>query len=349
MTTIPSRGAVALACLFAGLPAAQAASYHLVDLGESSQVYAINAKGEVAGAIPGSSPDGVAAIYANGGWTTKGDATHRSVAYGIDRAGNAVGEKWGGQKNTTLMYYPRGKQDVAIPLPNGALYGESLYGEYLSPGGISPDGTTVVGTFIDPLSSGTDQCFTWTPGAATSTALAIPAPYVGCQAYGVNDAGEIVGSLRNVENGVPFVYSGGVFTTFPQEQAGVLLAVNAKGHASGTSAINDEAMQWNGKTLRDIGARRGAVIMKTGNAINDHDDVVGSGFSFPNYTMVLRTGGQVVDLVPLIDDTTGWNFSDWGTPTGINDDGTILGWGAKDDGAGHWVPHAFLLTPIVVK
>src|SRR4051794_629367 len=108
-------GAVALASAVAAFPAG-ATTYHLVDLGKSSQALAINHKGEVAG----DAPSGPAAIYVHGEWRTKHDRHHGSLASAIDDEGNAVGQEWDGHRVAYLMYYPRGAKNYGIPMPGGA-------------------------------------------------------------------------------------------------------------------------------------------------------------------------------------------------------------------------------------
>ena len=342
MTSIPSRGAVALACLFVGLPAAQAAGYHLVDLGTVPLVTvpAINARGDVAG----TTPDGHAGVYTNGAWVAKSKGRATSTALAIDKAGDAVGEVLD-TVGRTLMYYPHGnKPAVAIPLPNGGVYGTWV--------SISPDGTSVVGTYVDPQNASLSRCFLWTPDAAVATDIGLLAPYRSCTARGINDAGEIVGTLDTLaKNGrVSFTYSDGSFAIVPKSGRTVLQAVNAKGRASGTmypeGTSQTTAAYWNGTTLRDVGAGDG-LTMWVGTAINVHGDIVGQGTTATSTTMVLRTGGQLVDLVPLIvDDVSGWNFGALSVPTGINDAGTIVGY-ALSEADGNL--HTITLVPVAAK
>ena len=342
MASIPSRGAVALACLFAGVPAAQAAGYHLVDLGDAPLIAspAINSRGEVAG----TTPDGHAGVYANGAWVARAKGRASSTAESIDKAGDAVGEIFNAGGGSP-MYYPHGnKAGTAISLPDGALYGIAE--------GISPDGSTVVGTYSDPQNPYFKHCFRWTPGAAVATDLGFVDPYRSCEAHGVNDAGEIVGTLdTTAKNGrVSFTYVDGAFDIVDKSGKTILQAVNAKGQASGTTypagTAQTSAAYWNGKTLRDVGAGNGLNLW-AGPAINGHGDIVGQGTTATSRTMVLRTGGQLLDLVPLIvDDISGWDFNAFGMPTGINDSGTIVGYAYSPTDSSL---HTILLVPVAGK
>jgi hypothetical protein len=84
--------------------------------------------------------------------------------------------------------------------------------------------------------------------------------------------------------------------------------------------------------------------MQHGAAINDKDDIVGWGAKADSITIMLYSGGTLVDLVPLIDNAEHWDFSSGGT-TGINDRGEISGVADYDDGSGKLSQRAYILVP----
>lgn len=75
-------------------------------------------------------------------------------------------------------------------------------------------------------------------------------------------------------------------------------------------------------------------------AINDKDQIAGVSEDGQRYRLFRYSQGQLTDLDPLIDDTTGWS---WGAhqPTAIANDGTIYG-----NGMLNGVEHTFELVPI---
>jgi len=331
-TTLPA-GALALAAIVAAVPAAAATSYHLVDLGPSSQALDINRKGEIAG----SSPDGPAGLWTHGEWRVKNDTKKGSLALAIDDKGDMVGNEWHKGRIVHLMYYPRGFKDYEIPLPGGANYGWSINPPEI---GMSPDGTQVAGTFMDP-GSRQHHCFLWHPGDAVATDIGLPAGgFSRCAAWDVNDAGEIVGQLWGTDTiFAAFVYRDGEFRIVgPQGwSGGELRAVNRKGHAVGD---NGTPWFWNGRHLRTI-PKDGDLEMDYPTALNERDEIVGWGSS----QVVLYSNGVLVDVVPLIDDRTHWEFRFGGGATGINEKGEISGWTYYDDGSGTESPRGYILVP----
>ena len=339
---VPGCAAV-LACTFGALPAAQATThYHLVDL-VGVQARAVNA----AGAIAGQSPTGAPGLYVDSTWKSKHDNHHYGVAYGIDAAGNMIGEVKRGKHDggaIVLMYYPRGAKGVAIPLPHGSTSGDAVFND-ISPGGISPDGTKVVGTYVDAVAR-IAHCFTWDTGAAASTDIGLPAGFDLCETEGVNDAGELVGQLWSEASGFSgFTWSGGSFRLVgPTGFGGAdLSAINAAGHATGD--FGGSAAFWDGTTLATI-PDSGGLKMSHGTAINNHDAIVGWGSSPSAFTTLIYSSGVLRDLVPMIDSTAGWDFSVGVSAMGINDDGTIVGVAFHDNGDGTASERGYMLVPL---
>jgi uncharacterized membrane protein len=340
MKTTRLQSALALACAIAASPAG-ATTYHLVDLGENSVAYAINRKGEIAG----ESPAGHAAFYTDGAWREKRDRQHASRAFAIDHAANLAGIEWDGHRNAYPMYYPRGQGRQGIPLPGGSVYEAGTVGN-VAPLGISPDGTKVVGSYKAAQDGNLGHCFSWAPGDAVATDLGMQAGYQICNACAVNDDGIVVGQLWGTDTGfAAFVYSGGTFRLVGPtglQHDPELTAVNAKGHATGDISFA-QAVYWNGRKFATI-SPSGPLNMVAGTAIDDHDNIVGWGWNGNALTVLMYTGGELVDLVPLIDNVAGWDFSN-GLPTGISEAGTIVGYALFDDGSGLEHTHGYMLVP----
>lgn len=326
--------AAAIAAAFSTLPAL-ATTYHLVDLGADTSAHGVNPKNHVAG-----SSGGHAALYQNGAWHAYKDRKHGSVAVGLDRANDMVGEEFDGKHGVHLMYYPHATtQGQGIPLPGGNVYGEHWN---LSPGGISPDGSQVTGTFEDDQAGGNWHCFQWSPGEQVATDIGLPAGYDICEAYGINKSGEIVGQVWSESTGFSaFVYRNGAFSLVgPHGNSDDvhLAAVNATGHATGDDAAA-AAVFWDGTNLTVI-PQQGVLKMYAGVAMNLYDQVVGWGSDNGQGTIMMYSGGTLIDLVPLIDNPQGWDFTTSSSATGINDAGVIVG-NAYVGGT----PHAFMLIP----
>jgi hypothetical protein len=338
MTFRPHAGAIALAALAVALPAAATSSYHLVDLGVESWPGDINRKGEISGLV-----NYTTALYTDDAWHVKNDRHHDSAPYAIDDGGNMIGEEQDRDGAFTLMYYPKGAKDFAIPRPAGADPAQTFADV---PGGLSPDGQRVAATY-KPRASSYTHCFVWHPGDATSTDIGLPPGYDACNAWDVNDAGEIVGQVVDQTHGTTssFLYRDGAFEfvgTGGFEKAFVF-AINRKGHAIGNYA--DAAAWWNGRHLRKIPAT-GDLRMESAAAIDDRDEIVGTGVngSFVR-TLAMVADGVIVDLVPLIDNPAGWDFNDvTGGPSGIDERGEITGTAKFDDGSGPQY-HGFVLVP----
>ena len=328
-------GAVALASALAGLPAAATTTYRLVDLGPYSEALDINHKGQIAGGAP----EGGAGLYSHGEWRTKNIRRRSSIAIKIDDAGNMVGQEWGAHDLVYMMYYPRGAKDYTIPMPDGANVGY-LYSA--APVGVSPDGMQVVGVFQD-VHDGRDHCFLWHPGDLVATDIGLPGGgFSGCEAWDVNDAGQVVGRVEALNaGGAAFVWQNGTFTLVgPQgEKGGELTAVNKKGHAIG-DVFASKGWYWDGKELHTI-PPSGGLDMTYPTAINERDEIVGRGDGASGLTILKYADGNLVDLVPLIEGAEQWKLAD-GLPTGIDEHGRISGYCYLVGGG---APHGYVLIP----
>jgi len=105
----------------------------------------------------------------------------------------------------------------------------------------------------------------------------LAAPYANPQAFGINDAGEIVGSANNGTSG--FLYSGGVYTTLNNPAATVATIaddINSSGDIVGyyySGGPNNHAFLYSGGVYTTIDDPLGISSVATG--INDADEVVG--------------------------------------------------------------------------
>lgn len=237
-------------------------------------------------------------------------------------------------------YYPRGAvQGIAIPLPDGADFGRAYADHDLQAIGLSPDGTEVAGAFWTAASH--HHCYQWHPGDALATDIGLPEGFDDCWAWDVNDAGQVVGSVNGPDGSAAFVFQDGAFTLVnsPSVNGGQLRAVNRAGHAAGTYGF--QAAYWNGQRFKAIPASDN-LYMQFANAINDRDDIVGSGAS----GIVMFKDGALVDVVPLIVDAGDWNFEVGGQPAGIDDHGDISGTAVVSLGRGRYAIHGYLLVPL---
>jgi probable HAF family extracellular repeat protein len=109
-------------------------------------------------------------------------------------------------------------------------------------------------------------------------------------AFGINDAGQIAGG-STANGGVhAFLWQNGVMTDIGTLPGGIHsygYDINGAGHVVGFSmttieggAIADHAFLYRDGTMIDLGTLPGGSHSSTGNAINDHDQVVGSSAAF---------------------------------------------------------------------
>jgi probable HAF family extracellular repeat protein len=110
----------------------------------------------------------------------------------------------------------------------------------------------------------------------------------GAVAYGINDQGQITGTAATATNQAhAFFYSNGTMTDIGTLAGDGGLsdgyAINANGHITGTSFVNDangqylssHAFLYDGTTMRDLDELGGALSYSAGAGINRFDDVVG--------------------------------------------------------------------------
>jgi probable HAF family extracellular repeat protein len=328
----------ALACLAAACGASLAAhaapSYHLVDLGAGTAASGINNHGTVSGAS-----GGVAAVWHDGAWHLRPQGTGLAD---IDDQGELVGTATiGPDGKPRPAYWPKDGAPVEVVT---AFQPKQTHPIAVAAGQVAGYGSAADGAY---------HCFAWTPaGGAVDFASAASQGW--CVATDINDAGQVTGNTTPAGGAYTnaFVWQDGVMSflgTLPGGRTSYGLAINRKGHVAVTSErlmasgeIHDHAALWNGSRLVDLGE------LYTGgssqpSAMNDHDDVVGRATNHHGSvaTLFLYSGGQMLDLLPLIDDAAGWQFNE---PAGIADDGTIVGTGSV--GA---VSHGYMLVPLTAS
>ncbi len=333
-----------------------APSYTLTDLGTfggpSSSAYGINASGTIVGESTGllttdTNGDAVGfsanhAFTYSGGVMTDignlyGDDSHIR-GYGINSLGEVVGQTDLGAGNGNHAFSNSGGTLTDLG---------TLGGNFSVARGINSAGTAVGDSKISNGSS-TVRAFSYSGGVMTS--LGTLPGNTSSSAYGINDAGTIIGwSGSSASSHHGFSYSSGVMTdlgTF----GGVFseaLAINAAGTIVGRAqygvgsgiGLAIHAFSYSGGVMTDLGS-----LITSGDSsalgINGIGTVVGwtevPGTSARH--AFVSVGGFMTDLNTAVSDSPGWLLSQ---ATGVNDDGLIVGFGTNPSGE----THGFLLTP----
>ncbi len=171
----------------------------------------------------------------------------------------------------------------------------------------------------------------------TLTDLSSQIPLANAYAFGINNAGTIVGSgfSSTASTTVGFTLTaGGVATILPTLGGSITnaLAISPGGVVTGNSFYTPagfngpvyRAFVSNGATVRDIDTFNS--VQSAGRAINLRGDIVGDySPQFGNLKAFLYTGGRMQDLKSLLDNTgNGWELL---SAVGLNDNGQIAGYG----------------------
>jgi uncharacterized membrane protein len=202
-------------------------------------------------------------------------------------------------------------------------------------------------------------CFLWTPDSpngptgrfnsyfnGTDNEPGFGYSSQGGSANGVNDSGQVTGSIQVGFFGFPIIHgdSGFHYTSADiispsydpgsQDYSGVGNAISAVAHVTGTVVFPNtgrDPFLYDGSTMVDISPGGGG----SANGINALDQVVGSTSQGAAFIYSSGTSSRLIDL---IDPGSGWLLlSD---ARGINDSGQIVGYGLINGQR-----HAFLMTP----
>lgn len=317
---------------------AVAATYTLTDFGVGSVASAINAQGQVVGAI------GSSAVIWNGSAPTFVDASGYGYATGINESGQIVGLHsgdpviWDGANRTALATFSSSHANAINA--SGQVVGHSFN-----------FGGNGVQTPI--IWSGTSMTALGTFGGVSNTASAI------------NASGQIVGSSSLPGDSIPptrAVIWNPTTTTPSGYTAPIDLGtlggigsaangINASGQVVGDSSLIGNGLHrafiWDGSTLNELGLGALGGIDTSSNAfgINASGQVVGevSNSVTGEQRAVIWDGTTVTDLNTLMFGLgAGWVLS---SATGINDAGQIIGVLSNSI---TFQSSSFLLTPAAV-
>lgn len=232
------------------------------------------------------------------------------TAMAIDNSGLIAG----------AIHRPNGAVDIMLITTDGA---------YLMMPGSSPTrrGTPhamsqnryVVGE-VENLTTGATQGFRWRDGTVT-----LIGPSTGyTQAFGTNDAGDVVGaSIRSGQNdGTAFLWRNGAMT-FLTPGFSRATDINNNGVIVGSIEQDGDAFRYAGGTLTRLG-RLAGFSQHYANAINDNGLIVGDAQSGNRTTAVVWINGQPQNLTTLAAPPLGWELL---TATAINANGDVAGAG----------------------
>ncbi len=324
-------------------------SYSIADLGavtpaESSLGYSINASGDVAGYDEDAGGDSGAWLSECGSFTSLGTFAGGSVAeaLGINSSGEVVGWSDNAAGNRKAFFYDGSLTDL-----------DTLTDRTDSEATAVNASSEVAGTAYNSGTPPTDRlAFIYLPAPAYTLGAGINS--LGTLggyhsvAMDINDSGQVVGGSENASEYMrPFRWQNGSMTdlgTLGGEIGSVTHranAINSSGNIVGTSytASGDaHAFLWDGG-MTDLGVLTGGDT-SWALGINDSDEVVGTsnvtGGAF--HAFIWDSTNGIRNLNDLVDAGEGWTLT---RATGINDDGSITGWGTNSSSD----VRAFLLTP----
>ena len=220
--------------------------------------FGINNSGDIVGWLT-SSPgaDGDAFVYSGGTMNFLGAATsgNTGVGTGINGSGTVAG--W---STTGILTFEAWSETGGTYTP----IGPDLGGSFMISQGINDSGT-VVGWGLN--GSSVQQAWSWSGGALTSLGT-LGGSASG--AFGINNAGVIIGEAATATESHAFSYSGG--------------------------------------TMTDLGTLGGS--QSTAYGLNEAGDIVGGSWvdGFGTTHAFLYSGGSMVDLNTMIDPLSGWTL-----------------------------------------
>lgn len=290
--------------------------YTVAGLGSGpSTGYAINSSGTVAGAMENTSGINQAFVSAPTGLRALSSNGSESYGYGINNAGTVAG-----------ITYVNGQAEGTIWSASGTtLLGAGSYAMAINNSGEVVGGNGSAFTDVNGLV----QDLETTSGVDWSAA------------YGVNDAGTVVGDGR-LSNGTfrGMVWSPGGAMTMLGTFGGTssqATAVSDSGEVVGFASLADgyqNAFAWSGGAMVDLGTLG---LSSYAYGVNNSGEVVGYSYLADGaQDAFLYDDGTMLDLNSLIPANSGWELL---AAYGINDGGQITGLGLYDGQL-----TAFLLT-----
>jgi probable HAF family extracellular repeat protein len=335
-------------------PAAAQPIYFIQDLGVLqgyiSQAYAINASGQVAGAVYATNPGdtGTFRTAPNGVITSLLPGGGSSFASDINGSGQVVGRYTTGTATHAFRTTATGGLDPAADLG-------TLGGDNISAGGINTSGQVTGGSNLTPAGS-VFHAFrtTATGGVTAATDLTTLDPGLSSGGAAINDAGQVAGSSQ-----FPGVVGYRAFRT--TATGGITAAsnlgslggdsnaedINASGQVVGYSFLPGNTTIHAFRTTAtggitaasDLGSFSGSSY---GRGINSAGVVVGEYVNLGGASLAFVYDTQMRDLTSMIrDNLDGWVLI---SAQDINDAGQITGFGLRRPFYDY--PHAFRLTPI---
>lgn len=315
--------------------ATPAPRYTITDLGTlggpMSKGMGNNENNQVVGALQSGS-DLFAFLWDDGTMTNLGAlGVHGSWAYDINDAGQVVGGSYIGDtfNSHAFLWQNGGMQDL------GTLGGPNSYAFEIDNSGQAVG----LATYDD----GIQHAVLWGAGGIVDLGDLDPLWPNHSAAYGVNDAGQVVG-CSNTD--VPGQTHGFLWQNGSMQDLGTLggryscgMAINEGGKVVGDSWLPDDTTQraflWDGG-MQDLGAL--GWERSIAYDINDDGQVVGALQTGQNYHAFIWANGQMQDLNNLIPSDSGWVLSE---ARSINNKSQIVGFGVINGQT-----RAFLLSPV---
>jgi probable HAF family extracellular repeat protein len=320
-------GAVALVFGSVAGTDAQAATYHIIDLGVKYNVSGISDRGELAGWSNITQTQ--AAVLRQGRWRQLPDHGEPSTTGAINAGGDVTG--W---VHYRTGFWPRGGAFVRLPMPADSV-------EDGFPTGIS-DRQVVVGYYRSTV--GQEQsCFRWSAEEG-SVELGFMGQGDYCFASAINDAGQIAGYGDTEAFGVAhsFIYTNGVFQDIGTIDDGYdtyASGINRQGHVVGTTATYSSFL-WKDGQMIDLRVGSPYNMIAAG-SINDRDEIVGQARDGWGVWHAVRwADGHFTDLETEVDALHDWQLE---AATAVNNLGMIVGFGFR---TGDQRDHSFMLVPI---
>lgn len=187
--------------------------------------------------------------------------------------------------------------------------------------GINAGGTVVGYSTILPSPSTVQHAFEFSGSLLTDTN---PSGASSSQAFGINDAGQAVGTRALSGATRAFIELNGVYTTLGTLGGTVSRGrgINSLGYVTGESSLAGSspvhAFLYNGSTMADLGTLGGTT--STGRSVNDLGQVSGSAATAGGLNHAfLYTGGSMADLGTLGGTTSnGYGVNNLGQVVGIS-------------------------------